>query len=86
MDHQVLVQKIIMPGLAALTILFQPVAAQPIIVQGSDYLSSSGGSPTQFDFGPGVGLVEFHGNPIGPGGADTIVKRLCTIIGWAATG
>ena len=41
--------------------------------QGSDYLQTQPG--TFFNFGPGIGTVDFMGKPIGPYLTDTIVQR-----------
>ena len=43
------------------------------VVLGSDYFHTS--TASVFDFGPGIGLVNFMGNPVGPGNTDTIVQR-----------
>lgn len=48
--------------------------AQNFVVAGSDYFQTQVG--TQFAFDSPIGLVSFISNPIGPGGTDTIIKRL----------
>ena len=45
----------------------------PCVALGSDYLQTQPGS--NFNFGPGIGVVNFMGLPIGPGNTDTIVQR-----------
>ena len=56
-----------------------PVSALTIMA-GSDYLQTASGTFMNFDaFGPpvpGLGIVDFKGDPIGPGDTDTIVRRL----------
>jgi len=47
--------------------------ADIIIPNGTDFLYTL--RPTFFDFGPPIGNVDLVGNPIFPGGTDTIVKR-----------
>ncbi len=55
--------------------LCRAALAQPMddVALGSDYFKTLPG--TSFDFGPGIGLVNFTGNPVGPGTTDTIVQR-----------
>jgi hypothetical protein len=43
------------------------------VAQGSDYFQTV--PTTAFNFGPGIGNVNFAGSPIGPGNTDTIVQR-----------
>jgi len=45
----------------------------PCVALGSDYLQTQPGS--SFNFGTGIGVVNFMGLPIGPGLTDTIVQR-----------
>jgi len=45
----------------------------PCVALGSDYLQTQPG--TFFNFGPGIGVVNFMGLPVGPGATDTIVQR-----------
>ncbi len=62
-------------GLSAIALLGVPkpaIAAN--ILAGSDYWYTGDG--TQFDFGNGIGIVQFQGIPILPGGTDTKVARI----------
>jgi PEP-CTERM motif len=43
------------------------------VVMGSDYFATAPGSA--FNFGGTIGVVNFMGNPTGPGNTDTIVQR-----------
>ena len=45
----------------------------PCVALGTDYLQTQPGS--NFNFGPGIGVVNFMGLPIGPGNTDTTVQR-----------
>ena len=45
----------------------------PCVALGTDYLQTQPGS--NFNFGDGIGVVNFMGLPIGPGGTDTKVQR-----------
>jgi hypothetical protein len=54
-------------------------AAQGTVALGSDYFATVPGnadmSGTWFNFGAGIGVVDFVGVPIGPLNTDTIVQR-----------
>ncbi len=55
----------------------------PSVALGSDYFATGAG--TFFNFGAGIGTVNFMGLPIGPGSTDTIVQRQAdAAIGGAA--
>ena len=58
---------------AALLALPTLARAVPTVAAGTDYFQTEAG--TQFDFGVGIGIVNFMGVPFGPGGTDTIVQR-----------
>src|SRR5215510_14423402 len=45
----------------------------PTVALGTDYFQTQPG--TFFDFGPGIGIVNFKGKPIGPFSTDTIIQR-----------
>jgi len=45
----------------------------PCVALGTDYLQTQPGS--NFNFGPGIGVVNFMGLPIGPAATDTKVQR-----------
>ena len=45
----------------------------PTVAKGSDYLQTQAGS--FFNFGGPIGVVQFVGNPTGPGFTDTIIQR-----------
>ena len=62
-------------ALALTLAVARPAAAQagpPMVALGSDYFQTTAGT---FAVLPGIGLVDFVGNPIGPGNTDTIVQR-----------
>lgn len=72
--------KLVLTGrvlLALVLAVCSPVSALTIMA-GSDYLETAPGTFMDFDaFGvPDIGIVDFTGDPIGPGGTDTIVRRL----------
>lgn len=46
----------------------------PCVALGSDYLQTQPGS--NFNFGPGIGVVNFMGLPIGPASTDTIFSEI----------
>ena len=59
--------------------LFTTAAAQGTVALGSDYFQTVPGndssSGTYFNFGSGIGVVDFQAVPIGPYATDTIVQR-----------
>jgi len=70
------------PARAAPTETCPPTGAACVEL-GSDYFQTQSG--TFANFGPGIGIVNLKGNPIGPGLTDTIVERTSDItIGGAA--
>jgi hypothetical protein len=68
-----LAQRALVVVLAALVLCPTAIAQSQTVARGSDYLMTQPGS--FFDFGPGIGVVDFMGKPIGPGATDTIVQR-----------
>ena len=71
--------RILGPLLGLVISLSSPVSALTIMA-GSDYLETAPGTFLDFGFPgspvPGVGIVDFVGDPFGPGNTDTIVRRL----------
>lgn len=67
-------------ALAALLLMFCSPLSATIIMAGSDYLETTAGTFLDFSFPgspmPEVGIVDFIGNPVGPGNTDTLVRRL----------
>src|SRR5438876_12000125 len=51
-----------------------PIVTSPTVALGTDYFQTQPG--TFFNFGPGIGIVNFVGLPIGPLSTDTSVTRL----------
>ncbi len=57
-----------------LLLLCSPLACADDVALGSDYFQTGAG--TQFDFGPGIGVVNFQGLPnTAHGNTDTIIQR-----------
>ena len=64
----------------ALLLMFCSPLSATIIMAGSDYLETTPGTYLDFSFPgspmPELGIVDFIGNPMGPGNTDTLVRRL----------
>src|SRR5712691_2724055 len=50
-----------------------PIVTSPTVALGTDYFQTQPG--TFFNFGPGIGIVNFVGLPIGPLSTDIIIQR-----------
>ncbi|WP_281558098.1 PEP-CTERM sorting domain-containing protein [Thalassomonas sp. RHCl1] len=65
---------------AALLLMFCSPLSATIIMAGSDYLETTAGTFLDFSFPgspmPEIGIVDFIGDPAGPGNTDTLVRRL----------
>ncbi|WDE02657.1 PEP-CTERM sorting domain-containing protein [Thalassomonas actiniarum] len=65
---------------AAWLLMFCSPLSATIIMAGSDYLETTAGTFLDFSFPgspmPEIGIVDFIGDPAGPGNTDTLVRRL----------
>lgn len=69
-------QKMMAIVLTATALVSVERAMAETVVLGTDYLMTASGA---LDFGGTIGIVNFTGNPIGPGNADTIIQRTSDI-------
>src|SRR5262245_17797997 len=64
--------KVLLGLLCSFVCLATPAFAVPVVVLGSDYFQTLPGSFADI---PGFGIINFIGNPTGPGSTDTIQQR-----------